>query len=239
MARSYVYRHNRPLGHSETPPASPPAVPRDAATLILARQRRGRVEVLMGRRSRKARFVPDVFVFPGGRLDPSDWSAQPAEALQVSLAQLGVRGSARKAQALGNAAVRETYEETGLLLAGTGDVGETSDETWQDLRRQRLAPDLSRLAYLGRAITSPYSPIRFHARFFMADGDHASGKLGGSGELSDLHWTSIDRAISDLPIIDVTEFMLREMERVSTDPKALKSRPLFSYRRLVPYVRYD
>jgi 8-oxo-dGTP pyrophosphatase MutT (NUDIX family) len=239
MARSYVYHHNRPLGHGEIPPVSSPAIPRDAATLILARQRRGGIEVLMGRRSRKAKFVPDVFVFPGGRLDPSDWAAKPSEELQVSLKQLGVRGSARKARALGNAAVRETYEETGLLLTGEGDVGHSEDETWQDLRDQRLAPDLSRLAYLGRAITSPYSPIRFHARFFLADGDHATGKLGGSGELSDLQWTSIKNAINDLPIIDVTEFMLKEVEQVLTDPKALASRPLFSYRRLVPYVRYD
>ena len=239
MARSYVYHHNRPLGHNETPPTAPPVIPRDAATLILARQRSGKFEVLMGRRSRKAKFVPDVFVFPGGRLDPSDWAAQPADPLEIPLKQLAVRGSARKAQALGNAAVRETYEETGLLLAGAGDVGASTDETWQDMRNRQLAPNLSRLAYLGRAITSPYSPIRFHARFFLADGDHASGKLGGSGELSDLHWTSIDKAISELPIIDVTEFMLKEVERVSTDPKALKSRPLFSYRRLVPYVRYD
>jgi 8-oxo-dGTP pyrophosphatase MutT (NUDIX family) len=193
----------------------------------------------MGRRSRKAKFVPDVFVFPGGRLDPADWQAKPAEKMKMPPKALAVGGSVRKAQALGNAAIRETYEETGLLLARPGDVGNTADETWQDLRQQQLAPDLSHLSYMGRAITSPYSPIRFHARFFLADGDQASGKLGGSGELSDLHWTSIERAINELPIIDVTEFMLKEVQKVTADPKALKSRPLYSYRRLVAYVRYD
>ncbi len=239
MARSYIYQHNRQLGYPESPPDFPPATPRDAATLILTRLRRNRIEVLMGRRSRKAKFVPDVFVFPGGRLDPADWQAQPAESMQMPPEALAVRGSMRKAQALGNAAVRETYEETGLLLARPGDVGNTRDETWQDLRRQQLAPDLSHLSYMGRAITSPYSPIRFHARFFLADGDQTSGKLGGSGELSDLHWTSIEQAINELPIIDVTEFMLKEVQKVTADPKALKSRPLYYYRRLVAYVRYD
>ena len=239
MARSYVYHHNRPLGHKTDPPEHPPATPRDAATLILARRRGGHIEVLMGKRSRKARFVPDVFVFPGGRVDPADWAAQPAEDLDVPLAQLAVRQSRRKARALGNAAVRETYEETGLLLTAPGDVGHSPDETWKDLRTQQLAPDLSRRSYLGRAITSPYSPIRFHARFFLANADHAGGELGGSGELSDLHWTRIDAAIAELPIIDVTEFMLKEVGKVMDDPGALRSRPLFSYRRLVPYVRYD
>ena len=238
MARSFVYHHNRPLGHKTDPPDHPPATPRDAATLILARKRRGKVEVLMGRRSRKARFVPDVFVFPGGRVDPADWTATPAEDLQVPLRQLAVRGSARKARALGNAAVRETFEETGLMLTAPGDVGESPDETWQDLRRRRIAPDLSLLDYVGRAITSPYSPIRFHARFFLADGDTAEGRLGGSGELSDLHWTTVDRAIGELPIIDVTEFMLKEVNKILADPAELEDRPLFSYRRLVPYVRY-
>ena len=97
--------------------------------------------------------------------------AQPASDLETPIRQLAVRGSARKARALANTAVRETFEETGLLLGAKGDVGDSADETWQVMRRKGVAPNLSPLAYIGRAITSPYSPIRFHARFFLADGD--------------------------------------------------------------------
>jgi 8-oxo-dGTP pyrophosphatase MutT (NUDIX family) len=58
-----------------------------------------------------------------------------------------------------------------------------------------LAPDLRHLDYLGRAITPPDSPIRFHARFLVADAEHARGELGGSGELLNLHWLAIDEAV--------------------------------------------
>lgn len=240
MPRSFVYVHQRPLGHTKERPPGPPATPRDAATLILARERRGRTEVLMGKRHRKARFVPDVFVFPGGRLDAADWQVEPASEIDVPLYQLAVRNSQRKARALANAAIRETWEETGLLLADEGDPGHAADDdgTWPQMRKKGRAPDQAALSYLGRAITSPYSPIRFHARFFLADGDRASGRLGGSGELTDLHWTTIDRALNELPIIDVTEFMLKEVAAVREDPAALDERPLFAYRELVPYVRY-
>ncbi|HRK71679.1 MAG TPA: hypothetical protein PLA85_08830, partial [Micropepsaceae bacterium] len=75
-------------------------------------------------------------------------------------------------------------------------------------------------------------PKRFHARFFVADGACASGALAGSGELIELDWYPIEAALR-LPIIDVTEFMLR---RVADEIHA-KHAPLFSYRRGKPLNR--
>jgi 8-oxo-dGTP pyrophosphatase MutT (NUDIX family) len=197
-------------------------------------------EVLMGRRSRRAAFVPDFFVFPGGRLDRDDQLVHPASPLRGDFVRVMAAGSATQAQALAIAAVRETWEETGLMLARSGAIGSSCSIGWSFWRERGLAPDLERLAYLGRAITSSASPIRFHARFFLAPGEAAQGRLGGSGELSDLAWYPIETVLARLPIVDVTEFVLGELlrrDRNSASGSGLAA--LFAYRRSVPYVRWE
>lgn len=233
--RNFTLSHR--LGHPRKRHEGPPVTPRDAATLILVRHGAGRPEILMGQRSNRAKFVPGSFVFPGGRLDSHDWEALPATPLSAPVAKMGLRGNAAKARALAMAAIRETFEETGLLLAADGDVGAADDETWREMRARGKAPDLARLTYLARAITSPYSPIRFHARFFMATWRPEDGVIGGSGELSDLHWIPIARA-EDYGLLDVTHFMLGEIERRLAEPDA-ETVPLFAYRLDKPFVRYD
>ena len=228
---------SRELGHPRKRHSGKPVTPRDAATLILVRHGPDGPAILMGQRSRQAKFVPGSFVFPGGRLDAHDWEAEPATPLSAPAAKMGLRGKAAKATALGMAAVRETFEETGLLLAADGDVGDADDETWREMRALGRAPDLSRLTYIARAITSPYSPIRFHARFFMAIYRMEDGDLGGSGELSDLQWIPLTRA-ADYAILDVTQFMLGEVRRRLDQPDA-DTVPLFAYRLDKPFVRYD
>ena len=228
---------SRELGHPRERHSGKPVTPKDAATLILVRHGPEGPAILMGQRSRRAKFVPGSFVFPGGRLDSHDWVAEPATPLSAPAAKMGLRGKAAKATALGMAAVRETFEETGLLLAADGDVGDADDETWREMRALGRAPDLSRLTYIARAITSPYSPIRFHARFFMAIYRMEDGDLGGSGELSDLQWIPLTRA-ADYAILDVTQFMLGEVRRRLDEPDA-ETVPLFAYRLDKPFVRYD
>ena len=94
-----------------------PVLPRDAASLVILRQRRKGPEVLMGKRASRHRFMPNVFVFPGGRLDPADWTAPVAKKLKPSVAKtLGKKWPKDKAQGLAVAAVRETHEETGLRI---------------------------------------------------------------------------------------------------------------------------
>lgn len=229
----------RRLGHPRERPEGPPAKPRDAATLILVRENAGGPQVLMGKRSRKAAFIPDAYVFPGGRHDPEDQTAAPATPLDAPIAKMAVRGNRARAEGLAMTAVRETFEETGLLLARPGAVGEVDDPTWREFREMAVAPDLARLRYVGRAITSPYSPIRFHARFFIARAEHSSGALGGSGELTDLRWVGIREALEELPIVDVTEFMLGELARLLDAPARHTRTPVFAYRLDKPFVRYD
>jgi 8-oxo-dGTP pyrophosphatase MutT (NUDIX family) len=205
--------------------AGRPVRPRDAASLVLVRHEADGPRILMGRRTKRHAFAPDVFVFPGGRLDPGDARMAPATPLKPEvLAKL----ARRRAEALALAAVRETFEETGLVIGRpvTAPVP-TPNVAWAAFVATGYAPSLAEIDYVARAITPPDSPIRFHARFFMADADHAAGSLGGSGELVDLAWFSVDEALR-LPVMDVTEYVLGRVAGLvageTTEPT------LFSYR---------
>jgi 8-oxo-dGTP pyrophosphatase MutT (NUDIX family) len=228
------------MGHGHIGREGAPVKPRDAATLIVWRNGSHGVEALMGRRSRRAAFVPDVYVFPGGRLDPLDHQVRPATPLNSSLIEnMGVRGSKKMAEALAVTAVRETFEETGLLLAEAGDVGIDSHPDWSFWKARGLAPGLHHLGYFGRAITSPVSPIRFNARFFIVHADLLQGQLGGSGELSDLDFYPADDVLHNKLIVDVTEFMLKSLIRLAANPNDFEQRaPLFSYRGSTPFIYY-
>lgn len=148
----------------------------------------------MGRRGSGARFRPGVWVFPGGGLERQDFRARPAQPLASdTVGRMAVANRASKANALAMAAVREAFEEAGLLFGVPGDVGEVGHATWAEFRRRERTPDLHALDFLGRAITPSFRPIRFHARFFAVDADHVEGRLAGDGELEDLRWVRTDR----------------------------------------------
>ena len=161
--------------------------PRHAASLILLRRSARGAEVLMGRRPARSRFAPDVFVFPGGAVDAADRKAAPLTPLAEGCARR-TGATPRLAQALAIAALRETQEETGVTVP----------------------PDLTALTLLARAITPLSSPVRFHARFFLADADQARGEPSESAELSDLAYRPLDQALA-LPLFDVTEIILRAL----------------------------
>tara|TARA_R110000824_G_scaffold399843_1_gene605980 strand:- start:68525 stop:69172 length:648 start_codon:yes stop_codon:yes gene_type:complete len=203
--------------------------PRDAASLVIVDSTGQQPRILMGRRHAKMKFVPDAFVFPGGKLDPDDLKAQPATPLRL------IERFGAKAQALAMAAVRETFEETGLVLAKPGQVGAETGAGWADFHARGIAPDLAALSGLARAITPAQSPIRFHARFFMTDAETLKGELKGSGELEDLDWYPVSEALK-LPVIDVTEFVLREVQAIHNGHRRTRI-PLYAYRNNKPVVR--
>jgi 8-oxo-dGTP pyrophosphatase MutT (NUDIX family) len=183
-----------------------PARPRHAASLILLRPGRDGIEVLMGRRGRNARFMPGRYVFPGGGVAPEDrrpWLGEtghpPGAGWDPTLLRLA------------RAALRETFEETGLVLGRPATATPVDGTPRSPIERaylaQRALPDFEILTYIGRAITPTSSPMRFHARFFLGDGSNAMGALVENGELEDLRWRPIDVAADDA-ISDVTRFML-------------------------------
>ncbi|HEV7912724.1 MAG TPA: MBL fold metallo-hydrolase [Albitalea sp.] len=148
-------------------PALEASTPRPAATLLLLRDSQRGIEVLMTRRSPTASFLPGAFVFPGGGVEPADGDAQ-AMALP--------RRGDEAAQVL--AALRETFEELGVLLALRADGGPAPADARTGLKRdQPLYPQLAasglRLATGGvrlvaRWITPHRQTKRFDTAFFAA-----------------------------------------------------------------------
>ena len=168
----------------------------------------------MGRRAARHRFVPHYYVFPGGRVDARDFEAPVRSTLRPPvLKKLSTSCGPRLAHALAVAAARETWEETGLAL------GEVSGDS--------LQADLQHLDYALRAITPASSPLRFHARFFVAEGSSLSGELRGNGELLDLAWRPVAECLK-LPVVDVTEYFLRGL--LEGPPRPAPAAPLFSFR---------
>ena len=200
------------------PAGGPPekiSIPRHAASLIpYRRTRNGTVEVLMGRRHTRHSFVPDFYVFPGGGVDRADRRAVPATPLPADVTARVARSCRHdpaRAVAFAMSAVRETYEETGLMIGAAMDkFPDPVSEEWAHVYQTGLGPDLAALDYVARARTPSYSPIRFDARFFMADAGAAAGTLGGTGELAEMAWRSFEQALK-LPLVDVTEFLLGEL----------------------------
>ena len=216
-----------------------PVRPRDAATLIVVRPGESGPQCLMGRRHTDSEFMPGYYVFPGGAMERADRAAVPASPLDLThLAAMGVGGNARTAVALGVAAVRETFEETGIMVADPGDVGNAPGTTFDEMRRRGIAPALGRLVYLGRAITPTDSPIRFHARFFLARLAPGPAELGGDDELDNLSWVPLGE-VASLPTINITRFMVGfaagVLERAPTLPAG---RPVFFSRGRRRVLRY-
>jgi 8-oxo-dGTP pyrophosphatase MutT (NUDIX family) len=195
--------------------------PSDAATLILLDRSGKRPKVLMGRRHPGHRFMPDKFVFPGGRIEAGDRAMVAAGALhprdEQALAAKVSRPSNQRGRALALAAIRETCEETGLLL-GTREYGAPEGplpEHWAEFGRHGVFPSLESLRFVARAITPPRRPKRFDTRFFTADRDAVAAEIpdvvGPSSELIELTWVEL-AATRDLDLPGITRVILTELE---------------------------
>lgn len=206
------------------PDASAPEVkkcavrPRHAASLIVVRETRKGPEMLMGMRGFRHRFMPNVLVFPGGRVDRGDHRAPFATPLRDETRALLERSApARLAQSLALAAARELEEETGLTLAA----------------RPGAPPELDGLYYLCRAVTPPSQHMRFNARFLVVGADRVTGTLAGSGELEALRYHAMDEVFGQT-LAGITCEVLHNLQRflaMSDDERATRT--------LVPINRRD
>ncbi len=200
-----------------------PVVPiRDAATIVLVRDTQTDTpRVLMGQRGAGAVFMPSKYVFPGGAVDPSDAHVtlgRPLPEQEVRrLAQLPVTETAPSPQTMAAAALRELWEESGLMLGCPGDWPGNIAPDWADFAKAGLLPAADGLRFLFRAVTPKGRPRRFDARFFLADASGVAGDLDdfsrATDELSHLHWIELAEARKlDLPFI--TEVVLAEAEAI-------------------------
>jgi 8-oxo-dGTP pyrophosphatase MutT (NUDIX family) len=209
--------------------------PRDAATLILFRRGPDGTRILMGQRHGAHAFMPNKFVFPGGRLDAADGRVPPLTGLRPEVEAKVARGcSAAKARALGMAAIRETFEETGLLVGErAASRPRTRSPSWRAFLAHGVVPSLEVLDFVARAITPPGEARRFDARFFMADAVHVHGdahdELEGSGELLDLRWIPFSEA-QHLDLPHITGLVIGELSKrlAAADPSGIP----------VPFVRF-
>jgi 8-oxo-dGTP pyrophosphatase MutT (NUDIX family) len=194
--------------------------PKDAATLILIDRSGAVPKVLLGKRHHGHKFMPGKYVFPGGGLEPADQRMAVAQPLdpqaEVRLMRQVKRPSTAKARALALAAIRETYEETGLLV-GTrqSEMPAIPVGAWSAFAQAGVLPDLGAIHFVARAITPPRRPKRFDARFFTTDASAVAhtidGIIGPDAELVELVWMPIKEARHlDLPTI--TGVVLEELE---------------------------
>ncbi len=216
---------HHPPAKSERQRTGPPVRPKNAATLIIVRRDASVPHVLMGRRNAGLSFMPNKYVFPGGRVDRADAQTRPHADLRPEvMARLTLSCSATQARALGMAAIRETFEETGLLVGRKSDAPlATKEKVWADFSSYGVAPALDIIDYVGRAITPSHQPKRFDARFFMVEAEHIHGDLHNasnvSAELLEIHWLPVTEA-KKLELQGITLLMLAEIEKRLTLPAA-------------------
>ena len=202
-----------------TPAAPSPAVPSPASTLILVRGRGSLPEILLLKRSAQARFMPNAYVFAGGAVDPED----ATDEVYGLCARLGDSQASARLGLPANglrffvAAVREAFEECGLMLAYDAADQLVNLAEWDESRLHQLRGQLSagrlglaaicklngwrlavgELAYFDHWITPTNLKRRFDTRFFIARAparQHAS--LAGD-EMSDLVWRGAAEALAD------------------------------------------
>jgi len=225
------------LTAAERDRSSPPTRVRDAASLIVLD--RSGPAVLMGRRSARHVFMPNRFVFPGGRVAPAASRvavATPYHATTAAklAARTGTRTGEARVRAFGVAAVRETYEETGALV-GSPSARFPEGGDWTAFATRGLGIDLSALRFVLRAVTPPGRPRRFDTRFFVVEreavADLDPSRVGEDAELEAIRWVPIEEARHmELPTITLT--VLDELTaRLRGDPALKPDAP-------VPYYRW-
>jgi len=207
---------------SDAQPGHPNVTPKDASTLILLDHSGPSPKVLMGKRHQRHAFLPGSFVFPGGGVDAAD-RLMPVGARLDPRAEAKLmlhmrRPSAAKAQGLALAAIRETFEETGLLLGTRRDNAPAAPAgPWTAFAEANIHPDLSTVHFIARAITPPRRKRRYDTRFFTADATAIAhkieGKVGPDAELVELVWLPLDGIKGKIELLAITEIVLQDLHK--------------------------
>lgn len=224
-----------------------PATPRRAATVLLLRDGKQGTDVYMLRRRTSMAFAGGAYAYPGGSVDPRDddrhvdWAGP---SLATWAERLGVAEA--EAQAIVCAAVRETFEEAGVLLAGpTADsvVGDTTGDDWEADRVALVERELSFAEFLARRglvlrsdllgvwarwITPEFEQRRYDTWFFVAALPAGQRTRNASTEADRTVWTRPAEAAAgydrgELTMMPPTITTLRQLEPYATSADALAS----------------
>ncbi len=212
--------------------------PQDAATLIIVDTTTGLPRILMGRRHPGQVFLPNKYVFPGGRADKIDRSVPSHDELEKreeAKLLLDMKGSASalRARGLAMAAVRETFEETGVLVGAEQpgaleQFGDGVDASglggWQGYLSQSVLPRLEPLTFLARAITPPGRPRRYDTRFFLVDASQIVRQVSPTDdELGDVGWFTIEE-LRQLDLPNITRAVVEDLNEYLAVREQGKSR---------------
>ncbi len=242
-----IRREDLPDGLAESidRPPNPPAEPRPAATVVLARPGSDGFEVLLVRRNRQAGFVPGAYVFPGGRVDPEDGASALASRVRGltpdrARSRLGTAGPSVPPLAYYLSAVREAFEETGVLLATTEEGGPAptaAEDAGVDEDRRRLLEheitfhdllvrrnwwvDGARIEYVAHWITPEVEPRRYDTRFFLAAVPGGTRVVLDEREMIAERWMRptealAARASGQLPMVFPTIVTLQSLQEFAT-----------------------
>ena len=222
--------------------------PRDAATLVLVDTTSGVPKVLMGRRRAGQVFMPSKVVFPGGRVDEADKLVRSNDALAQSeteklLLEMKGRPSEVRARALALAAIRETFEETGVIVGRTltAQAPRSTDlpPAWRAFHDAGFEPLLSELCFFARAITPLGRPRRYDTRFFCVSANLIAAETGASDEeLDRIGWFSLEET-KDLDLPPITRVILDDLvDRLDAGPLGPLPHPVpFYHHRRGSFVR--
>jgi len=232
-------------------PSHPPVPAKPAATIALLRDSPSRMEVLLLKRDRNASFVPGAYVFPGGRVDPADWTKQTLASVdglttETAATRLGLVGTSPPAIAYYIAALREAFEETGILV-GVGPnaqapptaaasvevevlrngLMEGSVSFNEALKHLSCRIDGSSIEYLAHWITPELEPRRFDTRFFAARVQTDAEPIFDPREMTEARWLSPKEALArnqggTLPMIFPTIDTLQRLADYTTVGDALR-----------------
>lgn len=233
-----------------------PVRPVDAATVMLLRDGAGGVEAYFLRRQRSMAFAAGMYVFPGGRVDPRDadadvrWVGPPAAEWAN---RLGCDEAL--ARALVCAAVRETYEEADVLLAGDDNsvVADVSGDEWEADRRALVAHEVSLASVLERRglavrsdllatwahwITPEFEPRRYDTRFFVAVMPDGQRTRDVSTEADQVEWLAPSAALGreergEIAMLPPTRVTCQDLAATSSAASAL---PAAAARRISPVM---
>jgi 8-oxo-dGTP pyrophosphatase MutT (NUDIX family) len=224
--------------------------PRQAATVLLLRDGDPGLEVYLLRRTKGMPFAGGMTAYPGGGVDPRDGDTEVAWAGPTPDRWAEAFGcDERIARELVCAAVRETFEEAGVLLAGSADgrdvVPDVSGDDWEAQRQALLTRDLSLaelLAHRGLAlrsdllrpfahwITPPVEPRRYDTKFFAAALPVGQEARHVSGEADEASWLTPSAALAEVsagvrPMMPPTIHTLGQLDRFSDVAEALAGSP--------------
>lgn len=265
-SRVVAFRRLPPgYGQDFSRPPATPVEPRPAATVTLLREGTGGLEVLLLKRSHRTRFIPGAYVFPGGRVEPADRS-QAARGRVDGIApeeadrRLGISDGDPPGIAFWVAALRETFEETGILLVSDPRECRSVPSCGHDeegrlragLHGGRMAfPQIldlmettlagGRLAYVGHWVTPVVERYRYDTRFFAVEIPPACPVFPDGVELVDHLWIAPSRALrrneeGHLPMVFPTILTLESLTAFEAPSEAIQALAGREIPRLLPRV---